>query len=306
MMTRPLPLFLALFGASFALADEFSDQFEALEKAGDAAAIAALIEKGATAELDNPEYYAIAGNYWWRRASAVGVPALKAGDYELDAGDLTITDPKTGKKVGALGKAGKGNPELPKRALKTLSDGAKKFPARADIALGLAHVQKELGLHEGYVETLSALLAEAKKGEEKLRWTKGAALPKPAGTFLPETVQQYTASLFRTNTPATDALCGKLLSAVTDAFPDHPYAYNLQAALADANGKPNEAVSKLETAHEKAPADSMVLSNLAGAYAKVGQSEKAIAAYEKVLTMEINSRSRQKAEAALAELKAEK
>ena len=67
--------------------------------------------------------------------------------------------------------------------------------------------------------------------------------------------------------------------AVTEAFPDHPYAYNLKAALADATGKPEEALKMLQVAHEKASDDPVILSNLAGAYAKAGQKEKAIEAY---------------------------
>jgi tetratricopeptide (TPR) repeat protein len=122
-------------------------------------------------------------------------------------------------------------------------------------------------------------------------------------TFLPETVQIYSVELFNANTPATDALCAKLLSAVTDAFPDHPYAYNLKAALADATGKPEEALRMLETAHQKAPDDTLILTNVAEAYAKAGQTENAVGAYEKLLKLELDADSKREAEAALAGLR---
>ena len=155
-----------LLSLASASADDFVEKFKTLKKAGDDAAMVKFLEQAAADEADNPEYYANAGNYWWGAGGTVAVTPLKAGEFQLDPNSFDIIDPKTGKKVGAIGKAGDVNPELPKKALSLLSDGAKKFPERADIALGLAHVQKELGLKEGYVETLTALLAQAKKRTE--------------------------------------------------------------------------------------------------------------------------------------------
>lgn len=284
-------------------ADEFTDTFDALKKANDPLATEAFLEKAAVDEADNPNYYANAGNYWWGVAGLPSVSAIKEGDYELSTEDFSLTDPKTGKVVGAISKAGKTNPEIPKKALKILSEGAKKFPARADIAMGLAYIQKATGATDGYVETLCTLLAQAKKDPEALKWMQDKPLPEAAKTFLPESIQDYTVALFNANSPATDALCARLLEAVTDTFPDHPYAYNLKAALADANGKPDDALKFLETAHEKAPADILILSNLADIYAKSGQTEKSVTAYEALLKLKPDADLREKADAALKGLK---
>ena len=288
-----------------ARADEFTDKFEKLRDAGDKEAVEKFLKQAAKTEADNPNYYATAGDYWWSQAGeAVVVPALPAGEFQLDPKDFSITDPKTGKKVGKMGPAKRSDSAHGQLALNTLTKGAKKFPHRADLAFGLAHLQKEAGQHDGYVETLIGLLAHAKEKPESLRWMEDEKLPQPAETYIPESAQPYSAALFKANSPATDKLCGKLLDAITDTYPDHPYAYNLKAALADANGKPKEAVKMLETAHEKAPKDALVLSNLAGAYAKIGDNEKAIEAYENVLKLKPNPRSKKKAEAELKKLRA--
>ncbi len=47
-----------------------------------------------------------------------------------------------------------------------------------------------------------------------------------------------------------DALCRELLDAT---FPEHPFAYNLLAALADAKGDKDESYRQLKLAGEKAP-----------------------------------------------------
>lgn len=295
-------LLLTPFPLGLASAGDFLAKFEALKEAGDRAAIEEYLAQAAVEEAGSPDYYATAGNYWWGVAGSVAVLPLKEGDYELNAEDFSIRDPKTGAVVGAITEAGKLDPEIRKRALGILTEGARRFPRRADLALGLAHVQKKMGMADGYVNTLASLLAEAKKDPAALKWMKDETLPGPAETFLPETVQTYSAALFNANKPATDALCAKLLAAVTDAFPEHPYAYNMQAALADAGGKPEEALRFLEIAHRKAPADPLILMNLAGAYAKSGQTDQAATTYQKVLALEVDPKTRAKAEAAIKEL----
>ena len=294
----------ALYVLSFTQlhADEFTENFKTVKESADRATIEKFLEEAASSEADNPNYYATAGNYWWGVAEAVAISPIPNGSYELDPGDFSITDPKTGKKVGSIRAAGKADPQISGRALSVLTEGANKFPKRADVALGLAHVQKEMGLTEGYVNTLTALLAEAKKDPKTLRWMDGTTMPEPAETFLPETVQTYTAALFNANTPATDLLCDRLLSAVTDAFPEHPYAYNLKAALADAKGNPEEALRMLETAAGKAPNDTLILLNLADAYGKAGKEEKAAEIYRKVIALDEDPRSVGKAKSALKKL----
>jgi tetratricopeptide (TPR) repeat protein len=77
----------------------------------------------------------------------------------------------------------------------------------------------------------------------------------------------------------------------------------LKAALADANGKPEESLKMLELAHQKAQKDALILSNLAGAYTKAKMKEKAIHCYEALLKMNPNDKTRQKAERELKKLK---
>lgn len=288
-----------------ALADDFTDKFKALKKKGDKKAIEEFLEKSSTKEAKNPNYYATAGNYWWGEAKEGGlqINPLPAGNFEISPEDLSITDPKTGKKVGKIGSVPKGKTPAGQKAIKILADGAKKFPHRADLALGLAHLQKETKLNAEYVDTLTALLAHAKKSPKSLKWMDNGKLPKPAEQFLPETIQTYTVPLFNANTPATDKLCGRLLDAVTDTYPDHPFAYNLKAALADANGKPAEALKMLEIAHQKKPDDPLILSNLAATYGKQGQKKDAIKAYEKLLKLKIDAGRRAEAEAELKKIK---
>lgn len=301
------PIFALLLGTSSLLADDFADQFESLKKKGNAKAIEKFLEESAPKEAENPDYYATAGNYWWGVAQKSGllVTPLPAGNFQLNTDDLSITDPKTGKKIGRIGQQPKGETPAGQNAVEILQKGTENFPHRADIALGLAHILKESGKTADSVEALVNLLEHAQKSPKSLKWMNDGELPKPAEEFLPETVQTYSAPLFKADTPATDQLCARLLDTVIKTYPDHPYAYNLKAVLADAQGKPKEALKMLLQAYLKNPSDSLVLSNLAGAYTKQGQKVRAINAYKKLLELKLDPNSRKKAQAALEQLKEE-
>ncbi|MDA7930489.1 hypothetical protein N9B63_06575, partial [Akkermansiaceae bacterium] len=180
-----------------------------------------------------------------------------------------------------------------------------KSVERQTSPLGLSRRENSAKLTEDYVTTLVGLLGHAKKSPRSLKWMNDEKLPKPAEEFLPESIQPYSVALFKQETPATDKLCSQLLDAITNTYPDHPYAYNLKAALSDANGKPGEALKMLEIAYTKNPNDSLVLSNLAASYVRQDKKDHAIRAYKKLLTLKIEPGRRKEAEAALKELSEE-
>lgn len=258
-----------------ASASEYLEDFERLKKSDNAAEIQKFLDKAAETEKGNPDYYASAGNYWWQLSKSVSL-STKASEKD----DFSLRDQKTGKEVGSISTVGRVSPGIPKKALAILSEGVRRFPQRADISFGLAHVQREMGLQSECVDTLVGLLSVAKSD---LRWTNNNELPQPAKRFIPESVQSYSVALYKADTSATDALCEKLCDGTIAAFPDHPFAYNIKAALAAAHGKQDETLRYLEIASSKAPDDALILLNLGDAHLKAKQPSKAKQAYTKVL-----------------------
>jgi tetratricopeptide (TPR) repeat protein len=272
-----LPPILILLLLSTAYSDDFSSKFVKLKKDENTALIQEFLEKASVSEANNPDYYAIAGNYWWQLACSINISTKPS-----DGADLSVTDQKSGKEVGSISTLGQTRPEIPKKALGILSAGATKFPFRADIVLGLASVQKQMGMTKEYLGTLKALLSEAKRNPKNLKWTANSPLRTAAEIFIPEAMQGYSADLYRAG-PASAPLCIELCSAIIAAFPEHPYAYNILAAVASGQGKDEEALRLLKEANSKDPKDSLILLNLGDAYARVHQDAKAIGTYKKVL-----------------------
>lgn len=278
---KRLGVLLALTLPAGAFASSYLEEFNRLKASGDDAATRGFLEEAAKAEKANPDYYATAGNYWWQRSRSVNITTKPS-----EGDDISVRDKVSGKEVGSISAFGNSDPELSRKAEEILAEGVRRFPQRADIALGLAYVQWAMGQKAGCVATLIGLLSEAKKNPGALRWTGNGPLPRSAGTFIPEAVQEYSAKLYRAETPESDALCDKLCAAVIVAFPDHPYAYNIEAALASAQGNKREVLRYLELARSKAPDDAIVLVNLGHAYQQAGDNDKAKEAYARVISLD--------------------
>lgn len=291
-----LPL---LFTPTLAFAD-FAEDFKKTRGTKDHAAMVKLLEAAAKTEAENPDYYALASNYWWSFASEINLSTKPAAK-----GELSIRDKDSGEEVGSISTNGDLDPSIRKKAVELTGTGLSKFPKRLDIGLGHAHVRFKTGDAKGAVATLRQLLKLAATPGTEFLWTGNAALPGPVDEVLPEAIQGYTAPLFQAETDESDALCKELLDATIAAFPEHPYAYNLLAALADAKGDKDESYRFLKLAAEKAPEDTLVLSNLADAHRARGRKAEAIAVYEKIIKLEPDAEAAA-AKEALEALKKEK
>lgn len=276
---------------------DFADEFPKLREKGKDEEIRAFLQKAEETEKENPDYYALASNYWWTVAQR---PV--ADTKPSEKGEFSIRDKDTGKEVGSLRAGPEANPVITAKTLAILEEGTKRFPLRVDISLGLAHVQSQLGKFPESVKTLEAMLDQAKAKPDELRWAKNGPLPEPPQKFLPETLHNYAGALFNAE---QDALCGKLCDRIIEVYPEHPYAYNLKAGLADAQGKPDEMLRLLEIAGTKAPDDPLILMNLADTYLKRGDKAKAEKALKRVLEVDTDDETKDHARAALKDLKAE-
>ena len=295
-----LLLILALLLPGIALCD-FQADFKKVRESDDHEAMVKLLAGAEKTEQDNPDYYALASNYWWQFAGEINISTKPAAKDEP-----SIRDPKTDKEVGSISTNGDLDPSLRKKALALTAEGFRRFPQRLDIGLGLAQVQFKTGDAKASVATLREILKISSAPGAKLKWTANADLPEPAATFVPESIQGYTAPLFRQETPEADALCKELLDATVAAFPEHPFAYNLLAALADAKGDKDESYRLLKVAAEKAPEDTLILLNLAEAHRARGKTEEAAAAYRTLIALKPDDETVTAAKEGLEALKDDK
>jgi len=298
-MKSSLALLVFSLLASSALADEFSDRFQELRKAEDHKAMVKFLEEAAKTQADNANYYALASNYWWSVAGTaiISTKPAEEGEFKLEKKD-------TGEAAGSITEAGRLDPTLRQKALDLTTEGFKRFPERLDIGLGLASVQTRMDQTAASVETLLTLLKVSKEKAATLKWGDNKPLPEPAATLVPEAIQGYTVPLLEAGDEASTKLCKQLCDATIAAYPDHPFAYNVLAALADARDDKAEVMKMLKLAQSKAPDDALILLNLAEAQRGAKQEKEALAAYKKILEMEADDELKEAAKEGIKELEA--
>jgi len=306
MESTPLPPvknFLLLLMAVTAFAQMraagYWEEYQAkLKKDGPGPVMEKFINEGAATHANDPDYYAASANYWCRAASSVLISTKPAGK-----GDLVLTDQKTGKPVGSISLEDGSDPEYDQKAVKILEEGNKRFPWRADIALGLASLQFKTGNPKSCTETLLGLLATAQKNPSALRWMGDAPLPGPPQDFIPNSVYDYCAKLYKLNDTKADSCCRQLCEEMVRIYPENPKPLNLLAALANADHKPDEALGWLQKAHAADPKDALVLMNLADMSRKLGKNKEAIDAWKEVIALpQADEDSKREAQASINKL----
>lgn len=294
-----LLMVLAVAAFSQSRAASYWEEYQALLKEdGPGPKLRKFLDEGAATHADNPDYYAAAANYECKAASALLISTKPAAK-----GDLVLTDKKTGKPVGSISLGGENSPEIPPKAVKILEEGIKRFPWRADIALGLANLQFKSDNPKACTATLLGLLATAQKDHSALRWMGDAPLPAPAQKFIPNSVYDYCAKLYKLDTPDTDACCRQLCGELVRDYPGNPKPLNLLAALASSDHKPEESLQWLQKAHAADPKDALVLMNLAETSRKLGKTNEAVAAWKEVVALpEAREEYKQDARSAMEKL----
>lgn len=271
-------VFVFTLVATSSASDNFMTKFEEIKATGDDRKIQGFLETTEDAQKNNAEYYVLSANYWWALSQKI-VISTKAPE----AGDWSLRDADTGKVAGSISQSGKLFPEISQKAIDMLTKGAKLFPYRADIGMGLAYVQRELGKYDDCVTTLETLIKTAGTNPENIKWKNGNKHPKKVSEFMPEFIQDYSAFYYNRATDEDHKRCERLGKATITSFPDHPVAYNMLAALAIARNQNNEALGYLLTAYKKAPDDPIIILNLGDTYAKMGQKRQAKDYYNKVI-----------------------
>lgn len=259
--------------------------------------VQAFIKESYEANKEDPAYYVASANYWWNLAQE---PNLSTKPSEK--GDFVLADPKTGREVGSMSTMGRVNPEIPQKAIAVLTEGCRRFPNRVDMSMGLAYMQRAENKQKECAATLQEMLVNAGKNPGELHWKNGEAFKEPPGKFIPELLQGYTAGFYNLETKEGDELCRALCEAIIRTYPDHPYAYNMLAALRGAQKDDKGSIKYLLLAYERAPKDNLILLNLADAYRRTADKAAALKYYKLVLANSPPDDLKADAQAAINEL----
>ena len=298
-----LHLLLLLAGLALGPARDYLGEINAILDQYQAASAQPLLDdwKVHGGEQD-PEYWIAASNVWHEvaRRTVVENSTPKPGLYKLGkkrANGLTLTlrDAKTGKPAGAMRFVDTFDPADQQRAYAALEEGARRFPERLDIAVGLAYLHREAKDLAGEVAALRAMVAQVRALQRAPLWEK-----QPLGGTTEEfglsMLNQYAVEHYQ----GAEGEAGKNIGELTvELFPDKPQGYNLIGHYYAERDDYQTDKTWLTKALEHAPEDSLMLANLADCEERLGKHAEAQAIYRRIVKLDNDPKQVTRAQRAL-------
>jgi tetratricopeptide (TPR) repeat protein len=254
-------------------------------------------------EPRSPEPYVIAANYYLKQTMQPTQISIQrtGGESEKSPGaqdQMSILDPKTGKKVGVIQEV----PMGPKPSVQTvrkyrlmaaeeLAQAEKIAPDRLDIILGRAVILNDLHAWQPLAAEMEIALRRASRDSQKLLWLENKPLPHPASDEVVDSLQSKIVDAFDEESAEGDRRAEQLALLGLKYFPDAVELLSDAGSVRAFAGDWEGAIKSYQRAASIAPDDSIVLSNLAHAYMKIGDVQKARGAAKKVIKLNNDPRS---------------
>lgn len=257
-------------------------------------------------EPNSPEPYVVAANYYLKRTiqptevridSTVGRKSSRK-KAQPGSDQFSLVDPTTGKEAGVLHEVPTGPApsaetvqKLRKAAVKELEEGLKIAPNRLDIMMGRALVLRDSSDWKSYSLQMEAALQRVSNEPSNLVWLENKPPPRPAKDEVVSSLQSSITEAFQEQSRDGDQR-GELLARLGIKYLPESVELLADCGTARAYAKDwTEAVKFYKRAEQVAPADSIVLGNLARAYMNLADLPKAEAAAKKIIQLNNDARA---------------
>ncbi len=269
-MIRPIQFLTVTFALTHSVFADFDEDLAAAKGKGPDA-VAELQSSAEDSEADNPAYYVALANYWFARSQAISISTKPADD-----GDFVIADQQSGQSMGSLSRGGVVDPALADKAPALLQRATERFPARLDIALGLATVLAEENRYADCLETFIDLTDRFHaKPTSFVDKDDRPMTAEATRKLMANGIYDRAADLYADETAAAAETCRSLVDLAIEEFPPDPRPLNLLAALDIQSGNHEAAINSLKKARAIDAADPIVALNLADQYLATGNKAKA-------------------------------
>lgn len=242
-------------------------KFEELVKAADDEATERYLEEWKAASPGDAELAVATANYHLSQDAGIRISAGPPPQADNPGGDKEVYELRStqdGRTVGYMGP--NDDDQGVKNAVAVLADAVTSFPVRADIWMGLIHLQMKQLDYGNAFETLKQFAEYAHRNPEDMRWRFNEPLPGKPGDFFPEKLHSYVTRAYSDETTEGLEFMLKVARLSQRLYPEHPYAYNDEAAYYGHLEDDERAADALLRAHKVRPHDEIVILNLAATY----------------------------------------
>jgi tetratricopeptide (TPR) repeat protein len=273
---------------------EFAHRYRQLLDQHADAQIEPLLTEWREKAPDDPDAWITSANYYFNQRQ------MRLEMKSPSPGDITVTDPRTGK-VGTI-KHEVDKPGM-KRAVDLLQEATTKFPDHLDIWCGLAFFYQESGDFENELATLKKMVAYAREHPTQLKWLKGEPLGEPADKFVPDKLHEYGLYYEEKENAEDDKRWYQISTLATEQYPNDPQGFKDAAGYWADIGEWQKARESFEKAHQLDPKSVVALIGLGQISVEMKDFVSARKSYEEALKLEPKGQYAQTAKEALRKLK---
>ena len=273
---------------------EFAHRYRQLLDQHADAQIEPLLTEWREKASDDPDAWIASANYYFNQRQ------MRLEMKSPSPGDLTVTDPRTGKVGTIIHEVDKSGM---KRAVDLLQEATTKFPDHLDIWCGLAFFYQESGDFDNELSTLKKMVAYAREHPAQLKWLKGEPLGEPADKFVPDKLHEYGLYYEEKENAEDDKRWFQIATLATQQYPNDPQGFKDAAGYWADTGEWQKARESFEKAHQLDPKSAVALIALGQVSVEMKDFVSARKYYEEALKLEPNGHYAQTAKEALQKLK---
>lgn len=293
---------ILLFGISCAVQSLFGQysmaEYHRLDRSNDTAGIRLMMERWATTQKGEADYFIACFNYSVQQARKEVVVLTQE---EPEGQHFAVRDSVNGT-VAYLSSVTQYDSSVLKAGFDCIDEGMRKHPRRLDMRFGKIYV---FGITENYTAYTDLLIQTLRDGAahgQRWLWTDGKKLRK-GNDFMEENAHQYIVKLFNVDADLSANIRG-IAQTMTDLWPRSVVAHADLGLSYMMTGAFSEALPHLLTAHKLASRDEVVISNIGYSYKNMGETQRAIT-YYRLLKKHGSQSYKELADKQLAELGAQ-
>lgn len=264
--------------ANCLFAQDFQSQFLNACESNDTTKQREVLIKWENKDPNDPELYTSRFNYHFTKSRK---EVLELSNDEPNGDALVLTD-SLGKNSGFIGSKIIYNPAEIEKALSCIEKGIEQYPYRLDMRFGKIYVLGQLEDWDSFTNEIIAIIGLSATKSSPWLWTNNEE-QEADNEFMLSVMQDYQLQLYNTQNDSLLLNMRRIANTVLENNPNHIESLSNLSITYSLLGEFDKALNPLLKAELIAPDDYVVIANIAGAYKEIGNTNKSIEYYKKLL-----------------------
>ena len=231
-------------------------------------------------EPNNPELYTARFNYHF------GKSQQEVLELSTDEGEGLILQDDSGKTAGFMGSKIIYDPIEVKKSFDYINKGIEMSPERLDMRFGKTYVYSQLEDWENFTAEIINTIKYAASKTKPWLWTNDIE-KEGDNEFMLSAIQDYQLQLYNTQNDSLLFNMRQIANTILDIYPNHIESLSNLSITYTLLGELDKALEPLLKAESINSDDYVVVANIANTYKELGNKEKSIEYYQKLMKFDV-------------------